>query len=143
MNKKLWISVLVLILVDLAITALDQRYLDQLYEFTTEHWITGLSANALIIVASVYMVSIVKERSNNITIFGFFWRVSIASPLTHFIAIFLIMLLGYKFELPSMNAILVSSIVHILLIPIIMWSMFSSNRKVQIIWFYQLFRGMY
>lgn len=142
MNKKMWISVVVLILVDLVVAALDQRYLEQLYDFTAEHWVAGLSANAIIIVTSVYMLYIVKERSNDLSIWGFFWRVSIASPLTHFISILFIMILGCKLELPSMHATAVYSAVHIILIPLVMWLMFSSNRKVQVIWFSQLFRGM-
>ena len=138
----MWSSSLILIVLDLLITTLDQLFLDQLYEFSITHWVVGIIINVLSVFLSVNILNIVKERSHNLSIFGYIWRTLVASNLALFSTAAFILVTGSKFEIPSLQYTFVASGIMFLFIPVLMWALFSSNRRAQFIWFGQIFRGV-
>lgn len=142
MTKTMWITVAVFIAIDIIMTIVDQLYMDQTYTFSLAHWVVGIIINIIAVFLNVNILNIVKERAHSLSVFGYFWRVTIASTLAYFFALAFMLATGLKFEIPSIQNTLVASALWYLFIPIFMWTIFSSNRKAQFMWVSQIFRGV-
>ena len=143
MTKTMWITVEVFIAIDIIMTIIDQLYMNQTYTFSLTHWIIGIIINVIAVFLNVNILNIVKERSHTLSVFGYLWRISIVSTLAYFFALAFMLITGLTFEIPSLQNTLVASVLWYLFIPIFMWAIFSSSRKMQFIWVGQVFRGIW
>ncbi len=103
-------------------------------------WLT-LSGQKVLCVKNVIMINIVKEKTQTLSTFGYTWRALIAFNLALLLAVLIKLMLGIKTDLPSIQFSLIIASIQFLLIIVITWLFYSTNRKSQFMWFTQIFRG--
>ena len=140
MLPNMWKSSFILVSINLIITIYDHFFTEKQFVFSYLNQILGLINILSFTILSVYLIYIVKEKTETISIFSYVWRAFIALFLTVISSVFLKLFLGIETVLPSIENTLILSFLQFLSLIVIIWLFYSTNRKMQLVWLSQIFR---
>lgn len=137
MNIKMKKAIAIILFLQIALTATDFA---SDTKFTLINLFLGFALQALLAFLGIFLL---KEIGNiaKYNTWSYIWRFLLAKYLAFFSAIFISVILPFKFDMPSIPFTVYLSMLMGLFSVFYLWCFFSINRKAHLSWAIGVFRG--